>query len=146
MTCDSERENLDRKLGELTGLTRQDLVDHWIRQFGCAPPKGIKRRLLERAASFQIQAKCHGGLKPSTRKALSTFAVPDRPANKSAPLRPKAAVSPGMRLAREWQGEVYTVDVTETGFLCRGHHHRSLSAVARAITGARWSGPRFFGL
>ncbi len=53
---------------------------------------------------------------------------------------------PGTRLVREWHGRPYTVEVLESGFLCDGQRYRSLSEVARAITGARWSGPRFFGL
>lgn len=53
---------------------------------------------------------------------------------------------PGTRLVREWNGRNHTVEVLEQGFLCDGQRYRSLSAVARAITGARWSGPRFFGL
>ena len=61
--------------------------------------------------------------------------------------RPKSpALKPGSQLPREWQGRTEIVDVLETGFRWRGREYRSLSKVARAITGAHWSGPRFFGL
>jgi hypothetical protein len=57
-----------------------------------------------------------------------------------------AALKPGGRLIREWNGVTHVVDVTETGFLWKGETWRSLSSIAREITGAHWSGPRFFGL
>lgn len=59
---------------------------------------------------------------------------------------PKPSIAAGSRLAREWNGKTHVVDVTDDGFFYAGKTYRSLSAIARAITGARWSGPRFFGL
>ena len=56
------------------------------------------------------------------------------------------ALAPGSRLIREWRGRTHTVDVLDSGFRCDGKQYRSLSEIARAITGGRWSGPRFFGL
>ena len=64
----------------------------------------------------------------------------------TAPARGGAALAPGSRLIREWRGRTHTVEVLDRGFRCDGKQYRSLSAIARAITGARWSGPRFFGL
>lgn len=58
----------------------------------------------------------------------------------------RKSLEPGTRLVREWNGSTHVVEVTERGFVWNGQAYRSLSAVARAITGARWSGPRFFGL
>ena len=63
-----------------------------------------------------------------------------------APPASKPHLAPGTRLLREWNGRTHQVDVTDDGFVWNGETYRSLSAVARAITGARWSGPRFFGL
>ena len=60
--------------------------------------------------------------------------------------RPGATCQSGTRLVREWQGETYEVSVLEKGYQWQGRHYRSLSRIAREITGARWSGPRFFGL
>ena len=65
-------------------------------------------------------------------------------AGKDRPASPK--LRSGGRLVREWNGVSHVVDVTDAGYLWRGERHRSLSAIARAITGAHWSGPRFFGL
>ena len=86
-------------------------------------------------------------MKPTVLRKLRRLArsghVGNRESTKSATFK---ELAPGSRLVREWNGRTYTVDVLETGYLCDGQDYRSLSEVARAITGARWSGPRFFGL
>jgi len=106
----------------------------------------MSRRLLELAAAYDAQAKVYGGLKPAVRRKLLHFATrPALPAE--APRRkPQNPLAPGSRLVREWHGRSHTVEVLEQGFLYAGRRYRSLSEIARAITGARWSGPRFFGL
>ena len=93
-----------------------------------------------------MQAKRWGGLKPSTLNGLRKNAarVPSKP-NSAVP-ETRLALKPGTRLVREWNGRAHTVEVLDQGFLWNGEAYPSLSAVARAITGARWSGPRFFGL
>ena len=83
-------------------------------------------------------------LKPGTRRRLAR-AAEDLAAGK-APSVPKSAIKPGTRLLREWQGVMHEVIVLEDGVQYRGRTWRSLSAVAREITGTRWSGPLFFGL
>jgi len=117
----------------------------WAALFGRPPPKGISRRLLQYAAAYALQAKIRGGLKPSVRRKLLAFT--ESRTSRDAPTRkPRSAPSPGSRLVREWQCRPHTVDVVDGGFVYEGRRYRSLSEVARAITGARWSGPRFFGL
>lgn len=133
------------RIAAIRDLDREALVARWRSVYGQPPPKGISRRLLERAAAYADQAKAHGGgLKPKTKRMLLRVADGDAPDAKAAP--PKPELAPGSRLLREWNGRTHQVDVTNDGFVWNGESYRSLSAVARAITGARWSGPRFFGL
>ena len=125
-------------------LAHPVLVEQWATAFGRPPPKGLSRRLLEYAVGYDLQSKTHGALGPAVRRKLRQLTVPGSPST----ARPAASkgLAPGCRLVREWHGRTCTVDVLETGFLFDGQHYGSLSGVARAITGARWSGPRFFGL
>ena len=136
---------LERQIDALAGLPRADLIERWQEHCRCDPPKGLSTQLMIRAIAYEMQAKHCGGLKPATKRRLFKAAngKPDeKPAGGSARLE----VNPGARLVREWNGVTYTVDVTDDGFEWRGELYGSLSEIARAITGARWSGPRFFGL
>jgi DUF2924 family protein len=145
--ADAMARTLDDRLAEITALDMPALRAMWADMFGRQPPKGLSRRLLEHAAAYDVQAKTHGGLKPAVRRKLLQSA-PSRPRpvdGKSRRDRP-GSLSPGSRLVREWHGRSHTVEVVDRGFLYAGRRYRSLSEVARAITGARWSGPRFFGL
>ena len=119
----------------------------WTNLFGRPPPKGMSRRLLELAAAYDAQARLHGGLKPAVRRRLlqATQSASGLSNDKPRRLAP-ATPYPGSRLVREWHGRSHMVEVTEDGFLYDGHRYRSLSSIARSITGARWSGRRFFGL
>jgi len=107
----------------------------------------LSRRLLEYAASYQAQARVYGGLKPAVRRRLLQTAA-SQPGSADGALHRKrpGILTPGTRLVREWHGRSHTVEVAENGFLYAGRRYRSLSEVAAAITGARWSGRRFFGL
>jgi hypothetical protein len=131
----------------VTTLSRDQLIDRWTKTYKRQPPKGISRTLLERSAAYQAQAKLYGGLNVTTRRALRamlTVGKTCRPAKSAGDAKPR--LEPGMRLVRAWNGCTYSVDVIEGGFVWDGHMHKSLSVIARKITGARWSGPRFFGL
>ena len=137
---------LEDQIASLGDLSRCELVERWQAHFKRPPPKGIRRPLLMRALAYQLQAKRWGGLRRDTARQLRAVAagsVSEGPAQRN---KSGADVKPGMRLYREWSGKTHVVEVTEKGVFWNGQHHRSLSAVARAITGARWSGPRFFGL
>ena len=140
-------EDVANELAAIPDLSRAVLVEQWTTAYGRPPPKGLSRRLLEYAAAYNLQSKSFGGLTPAVRRKLHRSA---KPGEDEASRVPRAVGSkgppPGSRLVREWHGRTFTVDVLETGFLCDGQHYGSLSEVARAITGARWSGPRFFGL
>jgi len=88
----------------------------------------------------------YGGLRQSTRRKLIDWARRRAAATEKPERKPRVTLSPGTRLVRDWHGRICTVEVTEQGFLYAGQRYGSLSAVARTITGARWSGRRFFGL
>jgi hypothetical protein len=132
-------------LSVIQSLSRQDLLVVWTEAYGRAPPKGISRRLLQYAAAYHIQAGARGGLSRSVTRAL-VRAYENEKEKRPADSTPSNRLSPGTRLVREWHGRPHSVDVLESGFLFEGKTYKSLSAIARVITGTRWSGPRFFGL
>ena len=130
---------LAQKLTRLEDLPRVELIDLYRERLKAPPPKGLSRRLLILSIGYEMQAKRYGNRRPRKR-----FTLNGAPATASKGRSKKLA--PGSRLIREWKGASHVVEVVEGGFVWNGCSHRSLSAVARAITGARWSGPRFFGL
>lgn len=135
------------ELAEIPGLSRAALAERWTVIYGCPPPRCVSRRLLEYAVAYDLQSRADGGLKPAAQRKLRQLARSGKEATLPTPRPTKAkALAPGSRLVRDWGGRTYAVDVLEIGFHCDGQHYGSLSEVARAITGARWSGPRFFGL
>ena len=139
--------SLDGSLAQVARLDVPTLRAKWASLFGRPPPKGIGRRLLQLAAAYQTQEKINGGLKiPARRKLLQAARTKLKAGGEPLPRSRPTALSPGSRLVREWHGRSHTVEVAAGGFLYAGRRYRSLSEVARTITGARWSGPRFFGL
>jgi hypothetical protein len=135
-----------RRPAEVAQPEAASLQAGWASLFGRPPPKGMSRRLLELAAAYEAQARIGGDLKPAVRRRLLQAAQPaglqDAKPRRLAP----GTLLPGSRLVREWHGRSHTVEVSEDGFLYEGQRHRSLSSIARRITGVRWSGRRFFGL
>jgi len=126
-------------LAELEAMDRAALVSLWPAFFRQPVPKGLSQGFLRRFIAFELQARRQGGLSTQVRKQL---AQEETRVQKPACV----ALKPGGRFLREWNGVTHVIDVVEGGFLWQGTQHRSLSAIARAITGAHWSGPRFFGL
>ena len=105
----------------------------------------ISRDLLVLALSYRLQEIKYGGLGKATRRKLSTIAKGLRATGRVGPT-PSLSLKPGARLVREWHGRTHTVTVTEDGFEYAGTSYLSLSKISKKITGAHWSGPRFFGL
>lgn len=140
---DTRKFELEDRINQLGELSRAELVELWIKQFKCNPPKGVKRGLLERAAGHQLQSKRSGKLKPATQRALIAIASDQDQATNALP---SPTFESGARLVREWHGKSHQVNVTDDGFEWNGQKYSSLSAIARAITGTKWSGPRFFGV
>jgi hypothetical protein len=142
---EGDRTAVEREIGELADLPRPDLVERWQGLHRAHPPKGISRRMLVRAIAYEMQAKKYGGLKPAVGRQLQKIAN-GLAISGEVTVIAKPKFEPGARLVREWNGRSHVVEVVEGGFVWNGDRHSSLSAIARAITGARWSGPRFFGL
>ena len=128
------------RLEDLGDLSREDLSATWREIHDTAPPPRVSRVFMRRVLGFEIQAKVLGGLPKTLVKELNKEPSKVRPVKRSSTLKP------GGRLLREWNGATHVVDVTEGGFVWNGETYRSLSVIARTITGAHWSGPRFFGL
>ena len=125
----------------LTGLeraSRHRLAEHWAEYFGAPPPPRTSRSLMIRAVAYKMQERALGGLSAATRRLLS--------GQEPAPVRRRRTLSPGTVLIREWHGIGHQVTIIDKGVRYRGEPYRSLSEVARRITGTRWSGPRFFGV
>jgi hypothetical protein len=137
---------LEDRIASLGELSRHELVERWQAHFKAPPPKGIRRPLLMRALAYRLQAKRWGGLRPQLAQQLRKLATETAADKVVRPEKSGFNLKPGTRLYREWNSKTHVVEVTEKGVFWNGQHYRSLSAVARAITGARWSGPRFFGL
>ncbi|SLN76480.1 DUF2924 domain-containing protein [Roseisalinus antarcticus] len=130
---------------DLHTADRQGLVTLWTKTFKSTPPPKMSRDLMRRYIAFEMQAKRRGGIAPKLRKALERMTAQKAAGASASPVL-SSAPPPGTRLVREWNGTVHHVEVTDTGCIWQGRTYRSLSAIAREITGARWSGPRFFGL
>ena len=132
------------ELAGLSALDRKELVEKWRSLYKTGPPVGSQNKFLLYAVAHRMQEKALGGLKPATRRFLEK-AAQNNDASKQQ-LLPAVSIKPGTRLLREWHGTTYEVIILESSIMCNGKHYRSLSEVARYITGTRWSGPLFFGL
>ncbi len=120
---------------------RQQLAKEWEKVFRCPAPKASGKRVLLGALSYEIQSGKAAGMKASAKRRLFSHLSEVRKPQTNA-----SKLQIGTRLVREWNGAKHVVDVIEGGFVWNGQIFKSLSAIAREITGARWSGPRFFGL
>ncbi len=133
------------KVVELLALDTIVLRRLWREAFGRPPPKQMRRDLLLRALAYRVQEETEGGLSKAALRRLAVVAH-SMGNDSRPPRRVTSRLKPGTRLVRDWQSEVHQVTVQGDGFDYRGTRYASLSVIAREITGARWSGPRFFGL
>ena len=160
---------------KISAYGRLTLVDEWQKAFGSTPAKNTSSSILIRIITYEYQCKTYGGLSAASKRTLRTTLVSsdiarssnaascltnadsklDRPVTPSTsqgsqshnlPPIQTPILSTGTQLVREWNGRPYRVEVTEAGFVLDGKCYSSLSAIAKKITGAHWSGPRFFGL
>ncbi len=123
-----------------------DLVQQWQQLFDTPPPR-YNRRFLESRLAYRIQELAYGGLKPETIKRLEAMGQQLDGGNPvMRRIRTDDKPIAGTRLIREYQGVEQTVTVLNDGYEWQGRPYQSLSAIARAITGTRWNGWRFFGL
>jgi len=134
------------RLAALKTTSTPNLKTQWRELFDSEPP-AFNRRHLESRLAYRIQELAYGGLKPETVRRLETLG--EQPDGGNITLRRiRADLKPitGTKLIREWQGIEHSVTVLADGYEWEGRPYRSLSAVARAITGTRWNGWIFFGL
>jgi Protein of unknown function (DUF2924) len=138
-------ETISRKLASLESSPIKVLKQQWRALYGSEPPHRVSRELLTRAVAYRIQEQARGGLKPSTRRLLVRLG---NDARRGRPLKfePVTAASAGTVLVRDWHGTAHEVRVLDQGVLYKRKRYRSLTEVAKLITGAHWNGPRFFGL
>lgn len=134
------------RLAALKTTPTTDLKKQWRDLFDSEPPP-YNRRFLESRLAYRIQELAYGGLKPETVERLEALGEQLDGGNITT-RRIRADLKPiaGTRLIREWQGAEHVVTVTIDGFEWQGRPYRSLSAIARAVTGTRWNGWVFFGL
>jgi Protein of unknown function (DUF2924) len=127
------KNDVARAVAALATMSLRELRAEWERRYGAAPTHRSVD-LLRRVLAWRIQADVYGGFDAATRRMIE----------KDGPVQ--LAPTAGMRLAREWAGRRHEVVVIESGVVYEGVTYRSLSSVARLITGMSWNGPRFFGL
>lgn len=132
--------DLEAQVAGIKAMSSKKRKAEWNRRMDTVAPPAFGSGLLARALAHALQAKALGGLSKADHKRLASFGSSGR-------LDPSTGiVKPGTWLSRTWHGEVYQVVVLETSFEYRGERFSSLSEIAMRITGAHWSGPRFFGL
>jgi hypothetical protein len=144
--ADRDPEKLASELARLSGLNSIQLREQWQALFGADPPSKLRFSLLVQGIAYRLQEKTLGGLKPATLRLLERIADDATARRQAAPTPEKIRVRAGTVLIREWHGTKHQVIVLKDGFLYRAKRFHSLSQIARAITGSRWSGPLFFGL
>lgn len=136
---------LSSNLDAITTMTYAELHLAWRRHYRAVPPKKMSRDILELGIAWKIQENRLGGLSAAVKRQIADLARTME--TKSDLAKPRTVTpKPGARLLRAWNGVTHEVLAVEDGFLWAGKTWRSLSVIAREITGTRWSGPRFFGL
>ena len=139
-----------KKIADLHTRSQDELNGLWLEYFGAEPP-AYRRGFLIRGLAQRIQELTYGGLPPTHQQRLDAL-VDDqgrgkrRGGGRADAGRASGHLLPGTKLVREWQSVAHHVTVLADGFEYQGRHFKSLSAIARAITGTRWNGWRFFGL
>ncbi|WP_170441370.1 DUF2924 domain-containing protein [Ruegeria arenilitoris] len=128
---------LESLIADISAFDRAECLDRWREVFGRPPPKYLSPQFMKRVLIWEIQNRALGGVSLKTTRRLNQIA-----SGKTLP----ATTKPGSHLIREWNGRTYQVEVVDGGYVMDRKTWRSLSAIARHITGARWSGPRFFGV
>ncbi len=134
----------DDTLGALTTMSSARLRAEWLRLYK-KPAPDLTADLLRRGIAYHLQKKTHGGLSPATVREIERMRRHLASTGEVVTL-PTTRIKPGTRLVRDWGGASHHVLVLDSDFLYRDQRYRSLSTIATEITGAKWSGPRFFGL
>lgn len=138
------RERSEVEVARLGDLDLAVLQARWRSVTGRAAPAAVSKSLLLRMLAYRVQADAMGDLDAETTRFLDRIA--SRPTTAAVPLPDRERIGGGGVLVREWEGVTHRVMALKDGYAWNGGTYRSLSEVARAITGVRWNGPRFFGL
>ncbi len=128
-------------LESIEHASRDELIKTWKALLKVPPSKSLSQPLMRRILIFELQAKQFGGLDRKTKAVIKTYQN-----HKKSPPTKSPKLKPGAYLMREWNGITHRVEVIDGGFIWNGSQYKSLSSIAKLITGAHWSGPRFFGL
>jgi hypothetical protein len=131
---------IDVQLAALTIMSPSELQIEWERAYGTPAPR-LSPDLLRRGIGYRLQEKAGQPLPASALRQLRPRGVADQ-----AAARPTVTLRAGAQLVRTWHGRTISVSVEDEGFLFEGRRYASLTSIAREVTGAAWSGPRFFGL
>src|SRR5215211_126575 len=134
----TEAAAIEAEIAHLRSLALDALRRRWRAMFGRTPPAALSKDLLGRMIAWRMQEQAFGGLDRESLRFLEGLARHGG--------SPQRQLKPGTVLVRDYQGERHTVTVAPDGFNWQGTTYTSLSAIARAITGTAWSGPRFFAL
>jgi hypothetical protein len=139
------KDSLDDRLAALPQMDRKALHALWAKLIGKPPNPALRREILIPIIAYRLQEMAFGGLKQSLEKRLRALAQ-DGPEGRKRFEGLTLPHKAGTRYVREWQGKLYEVSVLPQGYEYNNRTYRSLSEIARSITGTRWSGPAFFGL
>src|SRR4029077_2095615 len=135
---------VDDEIARLVDCSTQELRRAWQRLYHTGPPLGLSRDLIIRGLADKLQQRAHGGPSRALQRHLRVLA---REFEKGAgSFDPSGVLKTGASLVRRWRGQTQTVLVGEDGFEVDGQRYRALTVIAERITGAHWSGPRFFGV
>jgi Protein of unknown function (DUF2924) len=135
---------VDREIARLVDRSTQELRLAWRRLYHTGPPPGLSRDLIIRGLADKLQQRAHGGPSRALQRRLRILAIEFEKGAGS--FDPGGVPKTGVSLVRRWRGHTHTVLVREDGFEYDGQRYRSLTVIAERITGAHWSGPRFFGV
>src|SRR5271169_3892032 len=135
---------LDREIAGLVDRSTKELRHVWRTLHLTGPPLGLSRDLIIRGLADKLQERAHGGPSRALQRRLQTLAGELEKGARS--FDPGMVLKTGASLMRQWRGHTHTVLVREDGFEYEGQRYRSLTVIAAQITGAHWSGPRFFGV
>lgn len=141
----AQHKTLEAEIRRLPDLSLAELRDRWKAIFGNPAPLSLRRKFLARAVAYQMQVQAYGGLSNATKRRLREIAEAVRRGN------PDAAgiarhIRPGTQMIRQWRDETHIVAAIAGGFEWNGQTYKSLSAVAKEITGTNWNGYAFFGV
>lgn len=148
VAADRTGDETSRLVAHIVAMDPSELDAGWARHCRGKPPAGLPRVLLARLLAYRVQAATHGDLSPPLQRFLERVSKELTAGNRAPNLLLDDALrlKPGTMLVREHGGEQHRVMVLAEGYAWNGQVHKSLSAVASAITGTRWNGHRFFGL